>query len=129
LTYDVLERPFLSNTTKIGAKTSRCLPDFLSRNEIDTLVETAINAVNSAVSESERFASWRDFIMVMVCFHAGPRIAELCRLKIINVDLNNTELRIRKGKGDKDRNVRFGKMLVPALRETIAGAGQVGRVR
>lgn len=98
---------------------SRRLPEFLSRNEIDALVETAINAVNSAPSESKRSAAWRDFVMVKVCLHAGPRVAELCRLKIVNVDLDNTELRIRRGKGDKDRNVRFGKVLVPALREWI----------
>jgi site-specific recombinase XerD len=96
---------------------ARRLPDFLSRNEIDALVETAINAVNSAPSESKRSAACRDFIMVKVCLHAGPRVAELCRLKIVNVDLDNTELRIRRGMGDKDRNVKFCKVLVLALRE------------
>jgi integrase/recombinase XerC len=58
--------------------------------------------------------------MVMVGFLAGLRVSELCNLDVTDVELlAPEEIRVRGGKGDKDRNVPIGEELLPALKSWI----------
>lgn len=46
---------------------------------------------------------WLDWIMVMLLYGAGLRLTECLRLRIKDVDFSCSEIRVRSGKGDKDR--------------------------
>lgn len=98
---------------------SRRLPVILSLPETDSLLDAARAATNDARTPAKSLAAWRDFVMVQTGILAGPRVAELCSLRVQNVDLAGAVLSIIGGKGDKDRNVPIGKKLLVALREWI----------
>ena len=51
--------------------------------------------------------------------YAGLRISELCSLRIEHLDLEDTNIEIRHGKGNKERNVPVAKKLLPLLIEWI----------
>jgi integrase len=61
-----------------------------------------------------RFATGRPSIGI------GPRVSELCRIEVADVDLENCKIFVNQGKGSKDRYVLFGKSFATALRTHIA---------
>lgn len=98
----------------------RHLPEPVSKNEIEKILAAALSAVNDAKTPKKQWCSWRDFVMIQTGLYAGPRVAELCALKVIDVDLGSgAQLAIKEGKGDKDRNVPIGNKLMPILTEWI----------
>jgi len=59
-------------------------------------------------------------LMLRLLFYTGVRVSELCNIEVIDVDLENSKIRIEQGKGSKDRYVLFGKSFSTALRTHIA---------
>lgn len=55
-------------------------------------------------------------LMIKVMAYTGVRVAELVKLKLIDVDLESCQIRVIQGKGDKDRRVPFP----PMFKETLA---------
>lgn len=55
-------------------------------------------------------------LMLRLLFYTGLRVSELCRLRVVDVDLDACKVRVEKGKGSKDRYVLFGKGFASALR-------------
>jgi integrase/recombinase XerD len=55
--------------------------------------------------------------MLMTLYSTGLRRAELCRLKVSDIDSKRMMLRVVQGKGGIDREVPLGKKLLPVLRE------------
>ena len=55
--------------------------------------------------------------MLMTLYSTGLRRAELCRLKVSDIDSKRMMLRVEQGKGGIDREVPLGKKLLPVLRE------------
>ena len=98
---------------------ARRLPVVLTQAEITSLLAAARAATNAARTPKKQLTSWRDFAMIQTGILAGPRVAELCALKVPDIDLAGAVLHILGGKGDKDRNVPIGKKLAPVLREWI----------
>ena len=98
----------------------RRLPVVLSTEERAALLKTACNAAGDAGTPAKQRAAWRDFVMIQCGLMAGPRVAEMCNLKVTNIDLVGAVLSIKLGKGSKDRNVSIGKKLLGVLREWIA---------
>jgi integrase/recombinase XerD len=63
-------------------------------------------------------------LMLRLLFYTGVRVSELCKMQIVEVDLENHKIRIEQGKGSKDRYVLFGKSFATALRTHIAAHPQ-----
>jgi integrase/recombinase XerD len=82
-------------------KRPRRLPIILSEDEISRLIESASNLYHRAL------------LMTLYC--TGARRAEVCDLKVEDIDSERMVVHIRHGKGGKDRDVP----LDPNLRETL----------
>jgi integrase/recombinase XerD len=72
------------------------MPNYLSEKETRGMLEAA------SIDPANR-------VIVLLLAHTGMRVSELCNLKTEDVDLDSSIIRIRSGKGDKDRIV-----LIPA---------------
>lgn len=77
-------------TVNIGySKTPKQLPEFLTQEETNRLIETISNKKHS--------------LMVKLLYSAGMRVSELVSLKTKDLELNYNYGWIRRGKGNKDR--------------------------
>jgi site-specific recombinase XerD len=79
------------------------LPVILSPDEVGQLIGAARNLYHRTI--------------LMTLYSTGLRRAELCRLKVADVDSKRMMLRVVQGKGGIDREVPLSKKLLGALRE------------
>ena len=79
------------------------LPVILSPDEVAQLIGAAQNLYHRTI--------------LMTLYSTGLRRAELCRLKVADVDSKRMMLRVVQGKGGIDREVPLSKKLLGALRE------------
>ena len=84
-------------------KRERRLPVVLSREEIQRLFSVVENIKHKA--------------MLMVAYDAGLRLSEIRNLEIDDIDSQRNVIRIRQGKGKKDRYTRLSPGLLKLLRE------------
>lgn len=84
-------------------KRQRPLPDVLSLTEVQRLLDSACNLYHRA--------------MLMTLYSTGIRRAEMCRLKVSDIDSERMIVHIRKGKGGRDRDVPLSQKLLETLRE------------
>src|SRR4051794_16182402 len=84
-------------------KERKHLPVILSPGEVAQLIGGARNLYHRA--------------MLMMLYSTGIRRAEMCRLKVSNIDSQRMMLRIEQGKGGMDREVPLSKTLLRTLRE------------
>jgi len=82
-------------------QTPRRIPQILSAEEVELVIEAAGNLKNQA--------------MLSVAYGAGLRRNEVAHLKISDIDSNRMIIRVEQGKGAKDRNA----MLSPSLLELL----------
>lgn len=78
------------------------LPEILSRTEIQLLISSFTNIKHKAI--------------ISTIYSAGLRLEECLNLKIIDIDSENNIIRVRSGKGNKDRNVLLSDKLIRILR-------------
>lgn len=71
-------------------------------------------------------ASPRDYAMFQVFLQAGVRVSELCGLALTDVDLKGAMLHVRKGKGQKERDIALPKKAVQALKSYLAVRPETG---
>jgi integrase/recombinase XerD len=83
------------------SKHHRRLSTVLSQQEVSRLIDSTSNFMHRA--------------MVMTLYATGVRRAELCRLKVADIDSERMVLHIQQGKGGRDRDV----LLSPRLLETL----------
>lgn len=86
------------------AKREKTLPDVLSKQEV--------KAILSAVVTNLRF-----WCMFSVLYSAGLRISELLALKPGDINVSRSLIRVRQGKGRKDRFTLLSKPLIKKLTE------------
>lgn len=99
---DVLERP-LPLIDGIGpVRRPHRLPNVLSRVDAGRVLD--------AISGTPK-------LMAMLLYGSGLRLMECCSLRVKDVDVERGEIRVRQGKGNRDRVT----MLPAALREGITG--------
>ena len=55
--------------------------------------------------------------MLMTLYSTGMRRAEMCRLKVADIDSERMVIHIRHGKGGRDRDVPLSPKLLETLRE------------
>lgn len=84
-------------------KQPRRLPIVLSQEEAVALLNSAKNLYHRA--------------MLMTLYSTGMRRAELCKLKVEDIDSKRMIVHIRQGKGGKDRDVPLSPILLETLRE------------
>src|SRR5260370_6735987 len=84
-------------------KRQRPLPDVLSLAEVQRLLDSASNLYHRA--------------MLMTLYSTGMRRAEMCRLKVSDIDSERMVVHIHKGKGARDRDVPLSEKLRETLRE------------
>jgi integrase/recombinase XerD len=84
-------------------KRPRPLPDVLSGSEVQRLL-TCITPI-------------RPRLVCTVMYATGLRISEACNLKPDDIDARRGLMRVRQGKGRRDRQVPTGKKLLSVLRE------------
>ena len=84
----------------VRAKRPQRLPVVLSQQEVH-----AVLSVLDGVT----------WIMGMLLYGAGLRVMECLRLRVKDVDIGRGELRVREGKGDKDRVTMLPSSVIPRL--------------
>ncbi len=91
-------------------KVGRHLPRFVSVAKADELAEAPRPARDRAILE--------------VLYGAGLRVGELCALDPDDVDLASGLIRVRKGKGGKERRVPMGAAAADAVRDWLLERGE-----
>ena len=81
----------------------RHLPVVLSREEILRLIDAA--------------ETLRDRVLITVTYSAGLRLGEVCRLAVGDIDSSRMLIRVRQGKGHKDRYAPLSPITLELLRE------------
>ena len=79
------------------------LPTVLSREEVSRLLAASANRMHRT--------------MLMTLYATGVRRAELCQLKISDIDSRRMMVHVRQGKGGRDRDVPLSPALLEALRD------------
>ncbi len=97
-----LRRPYLPDQIPFP-KRARRLPTVLSPEEVALLIDSARNLMHRAI--------------LMTLYATGLRRAELCRLKVADIDSDRMMIHVREGKGGRDRDVLLSPKLLETLRE------------
>jgi site-specific recombinase XerD len=97
-----LRRPYRQLDLPYPKRPKR-LPTILSQDEVARLIACANNLL--------------DYAMLMTLYATGVRRAELCRLKVEDIDSERMIVHIRHGKGNRDRDVPLTPKLLRTLRE------------
>lgn len=87
---------------KVPAKRSGRLPEPLGRSEVARLIEATQNVKHRA--------------LLMTCYAAGLRVGELVRLRTDDIHSERMLIRVREGKGRKDRDTLLSPRLLSELR-------------
>jgi site-specific recombinase XerD len=95
-----LRRPYLPDHIPFP-KRQRRMPTVLSQEEVARLIASAQNLMHRT--------------MLMMLYATGLRRAELCHLKVCDINSQRMVIHVRQGKGGRDRDV----LLTPKLLETL----------
>lgn len=100
---------------------------FLSRQEVDKLLETAKKRAEAAIAHGNKVAI-RDYFIVDLALSTGLRVAEIADLKCSDIFLREQfcALLVRNGKGGKKRLVRFNGAFKKHYEEYIRWKQSVG---
>jgi len=98
----VLRRPYRQVDLVYPKRPTR-LPTILSENEVARVLESANSAYH--------------FVILITLYATGVRRAELCRLKVSDVDSERMVVHVRQGKGQIDRDVPLSPKLLEVLRD------------
>jgi integrase/recombinase XerD len=97
-----LKRPWMVEDMP-APKTPIRLPDILSRQEVEQLIQCADSPLHR--------------VCILVLYATGMRREELVRLRIEDLDSARMLIHIRQGKGKKDRDVMLSPRLLAELRD------------
>jgi len=98
----VQHRPCEVEDLRFPRQQKKKLPRVLSEPEVRRLLESAGNL--------------KDQVMLMTLYGSGLRLSELIHLQVNDIDSGKMQIRVRQGKGGKDRNVVLSQNLLDALR-------------
>lgn len=97
-----LKRP-LPAEDRVNPRLPVRLPEVLSREEVERLIENAANPLHR--------------IWILTLYATGIRREELVHLKVTDIDSARMVIHIRQGKGRKDRDVMLSPRLLQELRD------------
>lgn len=95
-------------------KKPKRLPVFLKDAEQKSMIEAAEKAAADAKGPKRKRAAGRNLAMIKAGLFLGLRVAELCDLKVPDVDQAAATVRVI-GKGDKERVVNIPARFLPDL--------------
>jgi site-specific recombinase XerD len=114
-----------------SGKLPRHLPDLLTESQAATLVEMGRQPASGALA---KLLALRDRALLELLYAAGLRAAELCALRLADLQLERREAYVR-GKGGKERRVLFGEparlalaLYIEVARPRLAGAATHAQV-
>lgn len=84
-------------------KKERTLPELISKTDVGNLIKGCEHNLKHQT-------------IVITLYATGMRAGELSRLKITDIDSHRLQIRIRKGKGAKDRYIQIPSVLIQVLR-------------
>ena len=93
-------------------------PKVLAESEVLALVKAARSQATTPTGK-------RNYAMLLTLLDAMLRLQELIDLELADVNLQARSLRVRHGKGDKERIVFMGRRLTKAMRDWLAVRGHV----
>lgn len=102
-----LKRPWLVEDMPVPKRPIR-LPEILSQEEVERLIQCAGSPLHR--------------IWLLTLYATGIRREELVQLQIGDIDSDRMLIRIRQGKGKKDRNVMLSPRLLQELRDSWRSA-------
>lgn len=105
-----LYREILKSPEKIDlkfSKTSKKLPEVLSRMEIEKILNSIDNKKHK--------------LLMALSYGAGLRVSEAVNLKVKDIDLQELTIHLREAKGKKDRLTIFSGKLKKDLQNLLAG--------
>ncbi|MCL4515485.1 MAG: tyrosine recombinase XerC [Firmicutes bacterium] len=94
----------------MNPKTGKRLPVYLTVDEITRLLKAPDTTTPRGI---------RDRAIIETLYSAGIRVGELVNLKMQDIDLKGKKLRIREGKGNKDRMVPLADQTANAIRNYL----------
>lgn len=96
-------------------------PKWLDRQEQGALLREAQRALNAAKSEVKKVQAVRDLAVIQALLHTGLRVSELCALEMSDLTISERKgkLRVRLGKGAKQRDVPLNATALAALKEWL----------
>jgi integrase/recombinase XerD len=97
-----LRRPYIPDQIPFP-KCHKRLPTVLSQEEVARLIECSGSLMQRA--------------MIMTLYATGLRRAELCRLKVSDIDSERMVLHVQQGKGGRDRDLPLSPKLLDILRQ------------
>ncbi len=95
-------------------KEQKKLPNYLSIEEQERILRV--------LSTDQSLIGKRDLALIATGLFAGLRCEELCALRVDNVNLESSTLRVVNGKGGKDREIHVIPRLAAILREYLQAA-------
>ena len=99
-------------------RTPKQYPKVLAEPEVLALLKTARSQTTTPVGK-------RNYAMLLTLLDAMLRLQELIDLELPDVNLQARSLRVRHGKGDKERIVFMGRRLTKAMRDWLSVRGHV----
>lgn len=97
----VLNRPYVVPALIYPRKSTK-LPPVMSAEEVKALINGVKNVKHRAI--------------IMVLYSTGMRLAEICALKIADIDSKNMRIKVVQGKGAKDRFTLLSEHVLLELR-------------
>jgi integron integrase len=106
----VLHQPLNFDLQSVRAQRPRRLPTVLSKDEVRALI--------ACLSGTHK-------LMAQLLYGSGLRISECVRLRVKDVDLSQSQIVVRDGKGDKDRLTLLPDSLRPRIEDQLLRAKRV----
>lgn len=111
---DVLAEPLQPIEGFAPAKVPQHLPNVLSRPDVERVL-SAMHGVSR--------------VMAMLLYGSGLRLMECCRLRVKDLDMERGEIKIRRGKGARDRVTMIPGQLLESLQAQIRAVRTLQGVR
>lgn len=92
--------------------------------KINPFTETEIKALLNA-PDKNTFVGYRDFVIMLLLLDTGIRLSELTNIRLHDISLENNEIFITKGKGNKERTVYFQNKMKEHLKRYLKIRGEL----
>ena len=86
------------------------IPEIINRQEADQLFKQ----INRRYIRGKRF-----YAICKLLLNTGVRVAELCNIKTKDIDMAGQVLKVKNGKGGRDRLIPFKEDIIPCLEDLI----------
>ncbi len=123
-------KTFYTAMCKLGELEKNPLSDFqdmpkMNAASMKVLTETEYRTLRDVVRGSRRKSSVRDYAILELALQTGLRISEICSMAVDDVEFSTRttvgHVRVRKGKGGKERMVTLNDAAERAMKEYLAG--------